>query len=93
MIINKHILLSLQKKINMTDFKYNRIRVALAERDLSNKWLADRLEKTSMTVSRWVSNKSQPTVETLYEIASALDMEAKDLLAPVNDIDKKRISK
>lgn len=44
-----------------------------------------------MTVSRWVSNKSQPTVETLYEIASALDMEAKDLLSPVNDIVKKRM--
>lgn len=93
MIINKQILLPLQKNLFMADFKYNRIRIALAERDLSNKWLADKLGKTSMTVSRWASNKSQPTVETLYEIASALNMEAKDLLTPVNDIDKKIISK
>lgn len=77
----------------MAELKYNRIKIALVERDLSNKWLVDRLGKTSMTVSRWASNKSQPTVETLYEIASALDMEAKDLLSPVNDIVKKRISK
>lgn len=70
----------------MAELKYNRIKIALVERNLSNKWLADRLGKTSMTVSRWASNKSQPTVETLYEIASALDMEAKDLLSPVNDI-------
>mgnify|MGYP001047781027 FL=1 len=77
----------------MAELKYNRIKIALVERDLSNKWLADRLGKTSMTVSRWASNKSQPTVETLYEIASALDMEAKDLLSPVNDIVKKSMSK
>ena len=77
----------------MAELKYNRIKIALVERDPSNKWLADRLGKTSMTVSRWASNKSQPTVETLYEIASALDMEAKDLLSPVNDIVKKSMSK
>lgn len=77
----------------MAELKYNRIKIALVERNLSNKWLADRLGKTSMTVSRWASNKSQPTVETLYEIASALDMEAKDLLSPVNDIVKKSMSK
>lgn len=86
-------MLPLRKNLFMADFKYNRIKIALAERDLSNKWLADKLGKTSMTVSRWASNKSQPTVETLYEIASALNMEAKDLLTPVNDIDKKIISK
>lgn len=41
----------------MENLKYNKIKVALAERDLSNKWLANKLGKTEMTVSRWVSNK------------------------------------
>lgn len=39
----------------MENLKYNKIKVALAERDLSNKWLANKLGKTEMTVSRWVS--------------------------------------
>ena len=70
----------------MENLKYNKIKVALAERDLSNKWLANKLGKTEMTVSRWVSNKYQPTIETLYKIAFVLEMEAKDLLSPIETL-------
>ena len=45
--------------------KLNRIRVVLAERDLNNKWLADRLGKDQATVSKWVTNTTQPNLETL----------------------------
>lgn len=70
----------------MENLKYNKIKVALAERDLSNKWLANKLGKTEMTVSRWVSNKCQPTIETLYKIAFVLEMEAKDPLSPIETL-------
>ena len=45
--------------------KLNRIRVVLAERDLNNKWLADRLDKDQATVSKWGTNTTQPNLETL----------------------------
>ena len=43
--------------------KLNRIRVVLAERDLNNKWLSDKLGKDPATVSKWVTNTTQPSLE------------------------------
>lgn len=59
----------------------NRIKVALAERQKTSKWLAERLNKSETTVSRWASNKVQPSVEQLFEIAGILEMDVKELLA------------
>lgn len=58
----------------------NRLKVALVERQKTSKWLAEQMEKSETTVSRWASNKSQPSVEQLFEIGKLLDMDAKDLL-------------
>lgn len=58
----------------------NRIKVALVERQLSSKWLAEKMGKSEATVSRWASNKIQPSLEQLYEIAELLDMNVKDLI-------------
>ena len=58
----------------------NRIKVALAERQKTSKWLAEKLNKSQTTVSRWASNKVQPSIEQLFEIAQLLNMDAKDLL-------------
>lgn len=58
----------------------NRIKVALVERQKTSKWLAQQMDKSDTTVSRWVSNRIQPSVEQLFEIARLLDMDVKDLL-------------
>lgn len=58
----------------------NRIKVALVERQKTSKWLAEQMEKSDTTVSRWVSNKIQPSLEQLFEIARILNMDVKDLL-------------
>lgn len=58
----------------------NRIKVALVERQKTSKWLAEQMDKSNTTVSRWVSNRIQPSVEQLFEIARLLDMDVKDLL-------------
>ena len=50
----------------------NRIKVVMAERMVSNKELSDMLNKDTATISRWVTNTSQPTLESLIEIAKAL---------------------
>lgn len=60
----------------------NRIRVILAEKQLSNHWLAEKLGKTDMTVSRWCTNKTQPSLALLVEIANVLQVDAKDLIEP-----------
>lgn len=58
----------------------NRIKVIMAERMVSNKDLAEMLGKDTATISRWVTNTSQPTLESLIEIAKALKCDIGDLV-------------
>ena len=60
--------------------KINRLKVILAENGKTNKWLAEKLGKSDVTVSRWVTNEVQPSMETLLEIAKLLDIDIKELL-------------
>jgi len=60
--------------------RLNRIKVVLAEKRLSNNWLAEELNKSKATVSRWCTNEMQPSVETLFEIAKVLDVDVSELL-------------
>lgn len=50
----------------------NRIKVVLVEKKKTNKWLADQIGKDQATVSKWCTNTTQPTLETLVEIAKIL---------------------
>ena len=58
----------------------NRIKVVLAEKKRTNKWLAETLGKDPATVSKWVTNTSQPSLENLIEIARCLKCEINDLV-------------
>lgn len=58
----------------------NRLKAVLADKQRTNKWLANQLNKSETTVSRWVTNDIQPSMETLLEIAKLLDVDIKDLL-------------
>lgn len=52
----------------------NRIKVVLAEKNQSSKWLAEQLSKNEATVSRWCTNDVQPPLKTFVEIADVLDV-------------------
>lgn len=69
------------------DRKLNRIKAVLADKDKTNKWLAEQLDKDPATVSKWCTNASQPSLETLLMIAKLLNAEVNDLvsLEAVND--------
>lgn len=58
----------------------NRLKIVLAEKKRTNKWLAEQLHKDPATVSKWCTNNAQPGLETLLEIARVLEMNVKDLL-------------
>ena len=62
----------------------NRIKVMLAERMISNKELAEMLGKDPATISKWVTNTSQPNLENLIEIARCLKCDLNDLVRPDN---------
>ena len=64
----------------MANENINRLKVMLAEKNKSNKWLAEQLGKDPGTVSKWCTNTSQPDLSTLTRIAQLLDVDIKDLL-------------
>ena len=66
--------------ISMQEIPINRLKAVLAEKQKTGKWLADQLNKSETTVSRWCRNEIQPSMETLLEIAKLLDIDIKDLL-------------
>ena len=66
----------------MASKNLNRIKVVLADKQRTNKWLAEKLDKDPATVSKWCTNRAQPGLETLYQIASYLDVDVKALLVP-----------
>lgn len=69
----------------MNRHSINRIKVVLAEQNRTNRWLAEEIGKSEITISRWVQNKSQPSLEQLMLIAKLLSVSPKDL---INDINK-----
>ena len=62
------------------DKNINRIKVVLAEKRKTNKWLAEQLGCTSTTVSKWCTNVCQPPMETYIKIAKLLEVELSELV-------------
>lgn len=60
--------------------KINKLKVILAEKEKTSKWLAEELSKSDVTVSRWCTNEVQPSLDTLNEIAKLLKIDIKELL-------------
>jgi len=58
----------------------NRIKVVLAEKKRTNKWLAEQLGCAPTTVSKWCTNVCQPPMETYLRIAKLLEVEIDELL-------------
>ena len=64
----------------MNKKKLNRLKLVLVEKDKTGVWLAEQLGVTAVTVSKWCSNITQPTLPTLDKIAELLKCEIKDLI-------------
>ena len=62
------------------DKDINRIKVVLAEKKKTNKWLAEQLGCAPTTVSKWCTNACQPPMETYLRIAKLLEVKLDKLL-------------
>ncbi len=58
----------------------NRLKVVLVEQKKTGKWLAEQLGNDPSTVSKWCSNKMQPSLEMLVNIAKVLDVDTRELI-------------
>lgn len=71
--------------LNNRQIVMNRIKVVLAEKQRTNRWLAEQMGKSENTISRWCSNKSQPSIVQLQEVANLLDVDVRVLLKSQKD--------
>ena len=60
--------------------KINRLKVVLAEKGMTNKQLAEILDKDPAVISKWVTNMAQPNVGMFIQLAKILDVTVDDLL-------------
>ena len=61
--------------------KLNRIKAVLADQGKTNTDLSKALDRNRTSVSRWCTNESQPSLETLFEIAEYLKVDVCELIA------------
>lgn len=73
-------LIYLQENMLTMEQRINRIKVVLAEKQRTNKWLAENLGKEYSTVSKWCTNTNQPDLVTLTKIAHLLEVDIRELL-------------
>ena len=64
----------------MANENLNRLKVVLAEKNKTNKWLAEQLGKDQGTISKWCTNTCQPDLKSLIRIAELLEIELTDLV-------------
>ena len=58
----------------------NRLKVVLAEKNIQSKWISEQLGVSRATVSKWVNNTSQPSLEMIDKLAKLLDVDYTELL-------------
>lgn len=63
----------------------NRLKAVLAEKQVTNKWFAEKMNLSTITVSCWCTNKTQPSLETLVEIARILKISVRELLVETKE--------
>ncbi|WP_346713522.1 helix-turn-helix transcriptional regulator [Mediterranea massiliensis] len=63
----------------------NRLKVVLAEKNRTNRWLAAQLGKNEATISKWCTNSAQPSLDDLFVIAKCLDVDTKDLIYSIKE--------
>ena len=60
----------------------NRLRVIIAEKNLTNKWISQQLGVGQATISKWVQNNAQPNLEMLIKLSKLLNVDINDLIRP-----------
>ena len=58
----------------------NRLKLVLVEKKKTGVWLAEQLGVSYVTVSKWCSNITQPTLPTLDKIAVLLECAKRELI-------------
>lgn len=66
----------------------NRIKQILEGKGITQIWQDEKIDESFSQTNAYVCNRRQPRIEWLYEIASLLDVETKNLLVNNQEIKK-----
>ena len=58
----------------------NRLKLVLVEKKRTAKWLSGELGISPVTLSKWCSNTTLPSLQTLDKIADVLEIDTRELL-------------
>ncbi|MCM1034843.1 MAG: helix-turn-helix transcriptional regulator [Paludibacter sp.] len=68
-------------------------KVFLVEKGQTQTWLAEKIGKCFNTVNAYCSNRQQPTLNVLQDIAHVLEVDIRDLLTPKENLYKNDASR
>ena len=66
--------------------KINRLKIVLAEREITQKDFAEMMAVTPHTISRICNNDTQPSLRLLRKMALTLEIDIRELLVPTPSI-------
>lgn len=75
-----------KKKKTEEPIRYNKLKIILAVKNVSQKDLAEMVGVERNTISRICNNRNQPSIQLLYKIAYVLDVEVKELLSTLEEL-------
>lgn len=64
----------------MSKEKLNHLRTVIAQKEKTGLWLRNKIRKSNCTVSKYMNQRVQSNLRTLYDIANALHVDVRDLL-------------
>ena len=63
----------------------NRIKNILKEQGRTQTWLAEKIGKSYVVVTKYCNNHTQPSIQVLTKIAKVLDVDVRELLVPTKE--------
>jgi putative transcriptional regulator len=81
------------KKILEGPLRFNRLKIVLAEKDMSQKILSELAEISQNSISKWCNNTHQPSIQIAFTLAKILEVEFSELFHTVNEVEKMRSKK
>lgn len=60
--------------------RYNRLKIVLVKKEITGTWHSKQMGRNLEMVSRWMTNKVQPSLAQFYKIVCHLDVDVKKLL-------------
>jgi putative transcriptional regulator len=81
------------KKMLEGPLRFNRLKIVLAEKNMSQKTLSEIADISQNSISKWCNNTHQPSIQLAFKLAKILEVEFSELFHTVSEVEKMRLRK